>query len=337
MRTTIWWVAWLSSLLSFICVLEGLLILVPWLIPGLDHNFHRVLLPFCLCIASMAAPTDPAAPLAVSHQYHSHGIISTLVMSVAVLDDLIALFIFSYCLLVAKLLCGGDILHLSSLGEPVLIMGGSLVVGIVMAYFLNPCQGYLNRQGEGVITVFILSLICLAYGISRSMGLDPLLSTLCMGFVVRNFNPSRHRCVKVLEKNTEELIFVVFFSVSGLHLDFVVLIDNLPVILAFILLRAFGKVFGAWLGASISQAPLKVRKYCGGALLPQGGIVIGLVLVIQQYSEFDAFSKVLMNVILGATVIHEIFGPLITRFCLQQAGELKLGGIQKLGFTGTKN
>jgi Kef-type K+ transport system membrane component KefB len=332
MKTTIWWVAILSSLLAFLSVLVGLLIAVPWLIPHLAQNFYLLLLPFCLCMASMAAPTDPAATLAVTHQYHSHGMISTLVMSVAVLDDLIALFVFSYCLLVGKILCGGGSLHLSALGQPILIMGGSLIVGALMAYVLHPCQGYLKRQGEGVITVFVLSLVCLAYGLSRSLGLDPLLSTLTMGFIVRNFNPTHHHCVQVLEKNTEELIFVIFFSVSGMHLDFSVLVDNSPVILVFVALRAFGKVFGAWLGAYISQAPKKVRKYCGGALLPQGGIVIGLVLVIGQHPEFAPFSKVLMNIILGATVMHEILGPLITRLCLLKAGELKLGRPQKIGY-----
>ena len=41
-------------------------------------------------------------------------------------------------------------------------------------------------------------------------------------------------------------------------------------------------------------------------LLPQAGIVIGLVLNIYQKEEFKEISEILLTTIMGATIIHEL-------------------------------
>jgi hypothetical protein len=61
-----------------------------------------------------------------------------------------------------------------------------------------------------------------------------------------------------------------------------------------------------------------------GGLIPQGGIVIGLALVIKQNSAFSSISDIILNVIIGATIIHEIIGPVISKYALEKAGEITL-------------
>jgi Kef-type K+ transport system membrane component KefB len=100
-----------------------------------------------------------------------------------------------------------------------------------------------------------------------------------------------------------------------------VLIQYLPVVLVFVLFRSIGKLVGANVGARLGKASPNVRKYTGWGLIPQGGIVIGLALLLQQEPALASISHILLNVIIGATVIHELIGPLAAKIAIMRSGE----------------
>ena len=127
----------------------------------------------------------------------------------------------------------------------------------------------------------------------------------------------------MLERYTDELIFVFFFTMSGMQLDFSIFMTYLPLALFFAVFRAFGKIGGALIGATAAKSPHKVKKYAWGGLIPQGGIVIGLALLIKQNPAFTNFSDIIISIIIGATVVHELIGPIISRKMIQAAGEIK--------------
>jgi len=144
-----------------------------------------------------------------------------------------------------------------------------------------------------------------------------------MGTIVVNYNPKREQIFQVLERYTEQLIFILFFTLSGMHLNFSVLSTYLFLMLFFVLFRAIGKVSGTMLGANLSKSSALVKRYTAGGLIPQGGIVIGLALLIKQNHAFDAISDIIISVIVGATIVHEIIGPVLAKTMLKKAGELE--------------
>ncbi|MDD3296919.1 MAG: sodium:proton exchanger, partial [Candidatus Omnitrophica bacterium] len=91
----------------------------------------------------------------------------------------------------------------------------------------------------------------------------------------------------------------------------------------FALFRIIGKVFGTAVGATIAKSSSNVKKYTGGGLVPAGGIVIGLALLMKQHPAFNKMADIIISVIIGATVIHELIGPIIVKIVLRKAGELK--------------
>jgi len=105
-------------------------------------------------------------------------------------------------------------------------------------------------------------------------------------------------------------------------LNFMAFSQSLVLILVFVTARAAGKIAGTRLGARIVDAPPAVSRYTALALLPQGGIVIGLALTLRDNPAFTPVSDMLMSIIIGATVIHELIGPLIARSALRRSGEL---------------
>ena len=60
-----------------------------------------------------------------------------------------------------------------------------------------------------------------------------------------------------------------------------------------------------------------------GGLLPQGGIVIGLALMIKQRPELSKIADVIVSVVIGTAVFHELVGPIFAKLSLRRAGELK--------------
>jgi len=291
-------------------------------IPG--ASFFNVFIPFGLLAASLAAPTDPSATLAVIHEYKAKGEVSSTIMGVAAFDDILGIINYSIAGIFAAVL----ITHSSLSGEalflkPILLISGSIIIGILFGLLLNVITRLLKRETEGMLIVLIFGLLSLCFGAAKLLNMDELLATVSMGVIVVNFNRMHVKIFNMLERYTEELIFVLFFTISSMHLNFSVIAGSWILIILFVLSRSLGKYSGVITGSCLSRASAKVKKYTAGGLIPQGGIVIGLALLMQQESIFASFSNLLINIIIGAAVIHELAGPILAKATIFKAGEIK--------------
>jgi len=290
-------------------------------------SFINVCIPMGLLVASLAAPTDPSATLAVIHEYKAKGEVSSTIMGVAAFDDILGIINYSLAVVAATVLMKHASLTFNALMiKPMILIGGSVLLGILFGTILNVTIKLIKRETEGMLIVLIFGLISLCFGFASLLKVDELLAVVSMGAVVVNFNPMHVKIFNMLERYTEELIFVLFFTISGMHLDFSVIANTWPLIVLFVLFRTIGKYLGVAAGGHLSKASSKIKKYVAGGLIPQGGIVIGLALLIQQDSNFSSFSDILLNVVIGATVIHELVGPIFAKVSIAKAGEIKGGG-----------
>ena len=90
----------------------------------------------------------------------------------------------------------------------------------------------------------------------------------------------------------------------------------------YLIARIVGKVGGSTLAASISGAPEAVKKYIGLGLLPQSGVAIALAYSIQrQYVQAPEIGLVIFNTLLLTAAMTEVFGPLLTKYAVVNAGE----------------
>ena len=78
------------------------------------------------------------------------------------------------------------------------------------------------------------------------------------------------------------------------------------------------------MGAALTGADPNIRKYLGITLLPQAGVAIGMAqLAMTQLPEYGASIRA---VVLSATLIYELVGPLLTKIALTKAGEIVPAG-----------
>ncbi|GAB6063044.1 cation:proton antiporter [Deferrisoma palaeochoriense] len=294
-----------------------------WVAPGPPGAGGPETVAFCLLLGALASPTDPSATLAVVHEYKAEGPVTSAVLGVAAFDDAIGIMNYSLCVAFARSFLGSGGMEagavLAALGE----IAGGILVGIACGLLLNAMGSLLSRASEGSLIVLLLSALSLAFGLARYLRTDELLATMAMGAVVVNTNPVQDRIFGLLERYTEELIFVLFFTLSGMHLKFSGIGSVASLIPLYVVGRATGKILGAFVGARLSHAPKSVQRYAGFGLVPQGGIVVGLALLMRSDPAFAPFAAPLVNLVIGATLIHEIIGPILSKTALRMAGELR--------------
>lgn len=294
-----------------------------YLFPGIFSISSHWVFILALLIAPLASPTDPSATLAVMHQYKAKGKVSDTILEVAALDDAMGVLLFSISVAVAAILAGSND---TSIGISVLQAAYKIAGAVFVGGILGWLTGFLSKifkiENEGQWIVLLSAVIILTFGISDFLYFDELLAAMALGAFITNFNKQSDLLFKIVERYTEALIMLLFFILSGLHLDISAIPDASLLIVIFVILRISGKYFGARLGAVWSRAPNEIRKYTGGGLIPQGGIVIGLALLISKNPDFANIAHTLLAVIMGSAIFHELIGPIAAIQTLKKAGEI---------------
>ncbi len=277
-----------------------------------------------LILGALAAPTDPSATLAVKNEYHAKGLVSSTVLEIAAFDDIFGIILYTLSVAVAATFMGDVPMEtLDVVKDLSLTIGGSIIIGIIAGWMFNVSTKIFNKESAGELIVLISGFLIVIYGISSMFRFDELLTTMTLGVMIVNFNPQKDRIFDIIEQYTDELIFVIFFTLSGLHLQFSSISGSLIIIAFFVMARFAGKFSGIYTGAVLTNAPVPVRKFTAGGLFPQGGIVIGLALLLTKNKAFDQISNSVVGIVIGAAVIHEILGPIIAKYFLRKAGDIK--------------
>ena len=72
---------------------------------------------------------------------------------------------------------------------------------------------------------------------------------------------------------------------------------------------------------SLAHAPNGVRNNLGFALIPHGGVAVGLIILVQDNPNLADVSEIVTTVALAALAINQLLGPSAARFALNRAGE----------------
>jgi Kef-type K+ transport system membrane component KefB len=85
---------------------------------------------------------------------------------------------------------------------------------------------------------------------------------------------------------------------------------------AYIGFRALGRLAGGWVGARLGGSDAGTRRWIGAALMPQAGVALGIGLVAAERQP--ELADVLLPVVIGATVVFELLGPILTRVAIRR-------------------
>ncbi|MCW8858654.1 MAG: cation:proton antiporter [Deltaproteobacteria bacterium] len=267
---------------------------------------------FALFTGTISIATAPAATLMVIREYEAEGPITSTVLTLVSLNNLISVFAFS---IVAQILVsadGGITAIIYKLSMP-LLLGGFF--GFIMSLWAQRME--LPSEHK----ILLLGGVTAVAVISRMLGLEPLLSCMALGMVLADSSPRWHRLVKSLNE-VDYPLYVIFFVLAGanLHIETLAHIGLLGV--TYVIARSCGKLAGAALGARLGHFGQREQSWIGMTLLAQAGMAIGLAATLSKL--WPEGGKLVETIILGSVVIFELFGPLAVRFGLVKAGEVPL-------------
>jgi len=272
---------------------------------------------FALMLGVFAASTAPAATVAVIHQYRAKGPLTTTLLGVVALDDVLGIMLFSIMLLIVA----GD-----SVSQTILFSVTEIIGAILLGGLSGWLLAILGRRvkNQHFLLPMVLGAIFLCQGFAEWWHFSPLLSVMVLGFSARSAIRAGGDRLFAPVDYLEELVFIIFFTLAGAHFKLSVLMQGLDLVFIYLFARIAGKIIGAWTAAKLVSAPTVVRKYLGFGVVPQAGIAIGLALSLMHQPELHDMAVVILNVILASTMIYEIFGPLATRYALVKSGEVNL-------------
>ena len=269
----------------------------------------------------MAIAVAPATTIVVLREYRADGPATDALKLVTALSNVWSVLLFEIALIGLIALGGGDAGAQAVMWD----LFGSLFYGLVAGHVLILLQ---ERTGRGMDSVPLLTVLCLTIGVSKMTDVPHMLAFLVTGAVVVN----RSRFFEPISAAMDVFArpaFVLFFVMSGLHLDFGVLADNWMAVGLYVLARVLGKVGGTRLGMHLSRwnPPTLTGKGApplGLGLLCQAGAAIALANYVGN--RYDAeLGATLLNVILGGVVIFELVGPLLVKKVVVAAGEISVG------------
>ncbi|PIU12631.1 MAG: sodium:proton antiporter [Hadesarchaea archaeon CG08_land_8_20_14_0_20_51_8] len=311
------WITPLQSLGAWFLVTLGLALLGPFILNIEGATFSQVYFPLAFVIGAVSCATAPAATMAIIHEYKARGSMTTTLLAVVALDDAVAVIATAIALGISLPLASGagSVSLFRMLGVPLLEIAGSVAVGLIFGLLLM----YMSRLARTpeFILVAVLGNIVVCVGISDLLGVSSILACMMIGFFLVN-TLKKGEVFHVIE-GIEDLVFVVFFVLAGLHFDLGVMRSAGVLALLIVLFRCTGKYTGTRIGATISHAPDAIKKYLGLALLPKAGVTIGLILLAER--AFPLFGAIMLNAVLASVIINELIAPPLSKYAIFKAGE----------------
>ncbi len=274
--------------------------------------------PMSLMLGAIALATAPAATLMVVRQYKADGPVTRMLLPVVAMDDALGLMVYSISAAVSSGLLGGEITVQTMLFKPLYEIAGSLVLGSLLGLVVTFAARFFRSRGNKL--ALAIAAVFAGVGLCDVLNFSSLLVCMMIGAIVANLCEQQQTIMEQTDRFTPPL-FLLFFVLSGADLDLAVLPTVGLIGVLYILLRSLGKWSGALMGASVVHAQPNVRKYLGLTLLPQAGVAIGMAkLVVDQFPQFG--TKV-NAIVLAATLVYELIGPVITKLALTKAGEIQ--------------
>ncbi|MCZ6598146.1 MAG: cation:proton antiporter [Planctomycetota bacterium] len=277
-----------------------------------------------LLLGALAVSTAPVTVVALVKESRSKGVfVKTLVAAVA-LNNIACILIFEVARTVAKVGLDTEGGHsiLDGLRSPVEQLLVAFAFGGGVAVLLNLVGRFVARID--ILTTAGAAAILLTSGLSEYVGTSPLLSCMFLGIIQAN-TVSRDKLADTVFANFEPAILATFFTLAGMHLNLEHVAKAGAAAGVFFVLRGVGKIAAVHLAMTIAKATKKVRRYLGLALLPQAGIAIGLVILLQDDPVFREHRETLdlfVAIVLTVVTMNEIAGPILTRWALKRSGDL---------------
>jgi len=289
-------------------------------------------LPFALLLGAIASATAPAATVAIVQSLRAHGVFIDHLYGVVALDDAGCVILFGLIFSFASgfLVSTGEAM---SAGAQIM----SAVMEVVWSVGIGALSGFLlhyvtrRKSSTNEMLIMTLGIVFTTTAVAIVFHLSPLLTNMAAGAALINLSPRNHRLFRFVEPLTPP-VYALFFVLAGTELQPHIILQKEVLVLGsvYIFSRALGKYGGVFLGSIIAGVDIKIKKYLGFCMLPQAGVAIGLVLLIQSSPLLAHLDDVhvriidtMVNIVLLSVFVNELIGPPLSKYAIIKGNEME--------------
>jgi Kef-type K+ transport system membrane component KefB len=278
-----------------------------------------------LLLGIWGANSSPDLTVAVMEETGQKGDLAEVILGITIVKDVVVIILFTLTLaLVAPLVESGGAFRPHVVLDLLREVGGAVVVGGIMGWFFSLYLGGETDEPKPPLATFLFAYLVVV--IAHRLHVELLLTGVAAGFVIENLSPAGDRMIRGIE-SVAVVIFAVFFAIAGASLDLGAVrrfwLAAVILFAARILLTWAGTAWGMrWAGASTT-----IRRKTWQGLVSQGGVTLGLAILIQERfpSVGDGVVALAMAVIIG----NILGGPVILKRALAAPGRESGGGTSR--------
>lgn len=300
--------------------------LITWFLVFLGVTVILKSIPMGIIYGALAVATAPAGTVDVIRQYKAEGKLTSTLFAVMGIDDIFALILFSISLPVARLfLVKGQFTIASSLITAVEEIFLSIAIGVLSGFILYFVSKRIHDKTMILLTA--IGTLFLHCGIADFLKISPILLNMSAGIVLVNKSTIISRKFSGVYSEWAPPVYLMFFALIGTRMNFMVIWKYIIIVAVYILCRSVGKWSGAYIGCSVAKSPKIVKQNLGFTLLSQAGVAIGLtygaVKLLEEARLFN-YSEQVINVMTSTTFLIMLVGPVLVKYGLKRAGEIKV-------------
>lgn len=279
-------------------------------------------LALALILGAVSSATAPAATVMVLKEFNAKGPLTSTLLGIVAVDDVICLMIYSVASAVAKVLIAHSTLSVYKVVMlPLAEIFFSMLLGIALGVIMSLLIKTANRDSETLL--YVVGTLLVLVGVATHFELSTLLSAMALGAAVANLSKHKHKAFENID-NFSPPIIAAFFVLAGARLD-IFLLPQIGVIgVLYLVFRIAGKLLGASMGATVAHSPKVVKKYIGLGLLSQVGVAVGLAITVSKEFPGTMLGSVVVTILLSTTILTEIIGPYATKYAIMKADETNL-------------
>jgi Kef-type K+ transport system membrane component KefB len=307
--------AMVFAVIGSMFALAALLFVMRPLLPMFDGVPVLEALAICGVVGVALVPQSPAIVLAMLSETRSDGKLSQMFLAMVVVADLVVVITYSIVAAIGSAVLGSGI----DVGATALAVGWELIGSIAFGIAIGMLLALFLRTVKKGAPLFALLVCVVVAEIGRVIHLDPLIVMLAAGIWLENF--SRADVSELIHdfEGAQLPVFLVWFALAGMRLDLYQLWTLIIPVALIVIVRALWFYFGMRLASSTTQADPVIARYGWIGLIPQAGLSLALVVVIQSaFPAFGPFAAVLMLAVLG---VNQLLSPLLLRIALIRSGE----------------
>ena len=295
---------------------------------GVIFSFTDIPVSLGFVFGGIALATAPAPALSIVNEFHAKGPVTDTLLPMAVLDDVVGIAVFfTVNSLIARVVSGGAVaLYMI----PVMIF-----LPVVIGAVVGLPTGLLLRKCKNKAITLVVLLAGITVTMLSGMLVNKLLSGITLNFMLMGVAFSAVFTNMVTQERLQEITdcFSPILAVSllaaivdlGAPLNYRLILGAGAYTFLYIAARAFGKYFGARIGATVTKMPDTVKKYLGFTLLPHSGVSLVFTgIICTTLSETrPELAQIVQGTVAAAAVINEIIAVIAAKKGFEKAGEIR--------------